>query len=435
MRLQVIDPTVNFDCKGCTRCCDQPWHTLIEPEKLAALDGVDWAAAFPDMAGKTLYRKSKRGAQTVYELGKGEGTRCVFLDADGLCRIHKKLGYEAKPAMCRQFPFFAARAWDADYVSANYGCKAVQERAGRPLSQQAEEVRATVPLHETPVKPDAPFLLAAGVQVPPDAARALLEYLGKIVDGGWIGSGSGLAAPPDSLAPRLAAMLAVVEQAAQIEPARLRAALEAGEFAPTVAPERYAPFASATHAPMPCRFLFAATLFPDTLPPDSPATLGFFRRLTLVPRLMSLTRMRGGYASRLLKRNIRVDELLDRAADVPLTPDAAALLGRYLRSRLWQRFPGGTRLPLLSAVHQHILDLNAVVFYGLAEMRDAAKTCLDLPTVQRALMHVEFHLANQRRLYEHTLKGWLRQALATPALAWASLRMLRCAAERAVVVS
>src|SRR5262245_47288116 len=137
MRLQVIDPKLNFDCQACTRCCDQPWRTVIEPERAAALDGVDWGAEFPALRGKQLYRKARAGDRDVLELGKGEGTRCIFLDHDNLCIIHKKLGYDAKPAMCKQFPFFPARAWDADYVSANYGCKAVQNRAGPPATGQA----------------------------------------------------------------------------------------------------------------------------------------------------------------------------------------------------------------------------------------------------------------------------------------------------------
>ncbi|TWT41889.1 Flagellin N-methylase [Phycisphaerae bacterium RAS1] len=419
MRLQIIDPSVSFDCQSCTRCCDQPWHTLIEHEKLAAIDAVDWAGEFPEMKGWPLYRRAQRGEQIVYELGKGDGTRCVFLDGDGLCRIHKKLGAEAKPAMCRQFPFFAAKAWDADYVSANYGCKAVQAQRGRPLREQADAVRELVPLSQTPVRPDAPFLLATERLIPAGAARKLLEYLGAH------------AAADGSLAQRLARVLTATERAIRIEPDRVGEAIAAGDLADDEDAGRSEPFESARQAPLPSRFLLAATLFPDTLPPDSTASMGIFRRLLLVPRLMSLTRMRGTYASRVLRCNVRVDAVLDRAAAATIAPQAVELLGRCLRSRLWQQFPGGTRLPLLSAVHQHILDMNAVVFFALAEsdQRGSPVRELGLDQIERALMHVEFHLANQPRLYDHTLKAWLKQSLASPEAAWASLRMLRCKAE------
>jgi hypothetical protein len=102
---------------------------------------------------------------------------------------------------------------------------------------------------------------------------------------------------------------------------------------------------------------------------------------------------------------------------------------------MWQRFPGGTKLPLYSAIHQHILDVNAVIFYGVAGAIDADKDCIDREIVEHALMLVEFHLANQSRLYDQVLKGWLRGWLASPAIAWASLRMIRTANHAAVSVT
>lgn len=418
MRLQVIDPTTHFACKSCTRCCEQPWLTLIEPEKVAALDAVDWPAAFPDMAGRKLYRRANRGGATVVELGKGEGNRCVFLDPDGLCRIHKTLGYDAKPQMCKQFPFFAARAWDADYVSANYGCRAIQEQAGPAMSAQAEAVRRLVPLSDKPARADAPFTLAAGVLIPAEVAAKLRERLGQIAT-----------ADDDAAAGitgRLARMLALVQHAATTPVSALGEQLAAG-YSPEVDERAVEPYASAAEAPIACRFLFAATLFPDTLPPDSTANLGFFRRLALVPRLMALTKMRGVYASRFLGRNVKVDEILCAPATMALDDGGVELLGRYLRSRIWQQFPGGTQLPLCSAMHQHIVDVNAVMFYAIAEARGAGRERLDVEAVQRGLMHVEFHLATQPRLYNQVLRGYLRGALGDAACAWNSLRMLRCA--------
>ena len=178
---------------------------------------------------------------------------------------------------------------------------------------------------------------------------------------------------------------------------------------------------------MQSRFLFAATMFPDALPADSTANMGFLKRITLVPKLMSLAQIRGSYASRLLDRNVAIADVLTAAAKITVTPAATTLLGRYLRSRMWQRFPGGTKLPLYSAIHQHILDVNAVVFYGAAGALEAGKDCLDRAVIEHALMLVEFHLSNQPRLYDQVLKGWLRGWLATPAIAWASLRMIRTA--------
>lgn len=422
VRLQVIDPAVHFECSRCTRCCDQPWRTVIEPDKAAALDGVDWGAEYPALAGRELYRAVRQGKQTVLELAKGTGTRCIFLDDDNLCIIHKKLGYEAKPQMCKQFPFFPARAWDADYVSANFGCKAVQEGYGPPLVEQAEVIGRTVRLTDKPANTEAAVLLTRTAGVPQVAARALLERLGSIL----------VADGEASIVSRLAEALATLERATEIEARELEEAVRSGAVTAEPNPELCEPFASAADAPMPSRFLFAATLFPDTLPPDTSGDLGLIRRMALVPKLFALARMQGVYASRLLGRNVRIDEVLHRPADTTMTPEATALLGRYLRSRLWQQFPGGTQLPIFSAVHQHILDINAVVFYACAAREAEGDASLDLPAVQHALMLVEFHLANQPRLFNQALRNWLRASLAAPALAWASLRMIRCAGPVAV---
>lgn len=416
MRLQVIDPHVNFSCSSCTRCCDQPWRTIVEPEKLPALEAVDWGAEFPHLAGRPFYRRVRVGQQTVFELTKSTGNRCIFLADDGLCIIHKKLGYDAKPHMCKQFPFFAARAWDADYVSANFGCKAVQRGKGAPLTQQRADIERLVPRTPGPADSHAPVLLAPGHTAPQPVARALLDCLAsQLAD-----EGAG------TLADRIALVLATL-QAAIATPADLLAdAIDRRRLAAPPDPSQYEPFASPAAAPLPARFLLAATLFPDTLPPDSTADAGFFRRMTLVPKLMALTRLRGGYASRLLGRNVRVDAVLERAGDVRLTPEATALLVRYLQSRLWQQFPSGTRLPVLAGLHQHIIDLNAVLFYALAGAAPGA-TLLDHERIEHGLTLVEFHLANQPRLYQQVLQRWLRDALASPDVAWSSLRMSRLA--------
>ena len=106
MQPQMFDESVRFRCECCTACCDQPWRTMIEPDKVHALDAHDFTA-YPQLAGQTLYYKDGSDSTGLYRLAKDEGTRCVFLDSDGLCIIHKELGPEAKPSMCRQFPFLA----------------------------------------------------------------------------------------------------------------------------------------------------------------------------------------------------------------------------------------------------------------------------------------------------------------------------------------
>ena len=144
MRLQVLDPQAKFACGSCTFCCDQPWHTYIEKDKAEALDLADFGD-FPQLAGKTFYHKSAQADDGTYILAKGEGTRCLFLDTDGLCIIHKKLGAEAKPSMCRLFPYLPSATHVDDRISVNFGCPSVQNRKGPELCDQRGEIEAVIP--------------------------------------------------------------------------------------------------------------------------------------------------------------------------------------------------------------------------------------------------------------------------------------------------
>jgi hypothetical protein len=179
-----------------------------------------------------------------------------------------------------------------------------------------------------------------------------------------------------------------------------------------------------TQSPTSVRFLFAATLFPDTVPPDAVTAMGFIKRLTLIPKLMSLATLKGAYASRLLARNIAIGEVMAHKIDEDLDAGATQLLLRYYRSRLWQQFLGGTRLNIAAGIHQHIQDLNAIMFLAraIAQHTNASKLGEDI--IRQALNGVEFHLANQTRLFDQTLKGWIRGQLASPELAFASLKLM-----------
>jgi hypothetical protein len=175
---------------------------------------------------------------------------------------------------------------------------------------------------------------------------------------------------------------------------------------------------------MGARLLFAATLHPDTVPGDAGSGMGFFRRLTLIPKLLSLAKLSGGYASRLLGRNVSIDDVFRHPVAEALDPAATRLLLRTFRARLWQRLLTGTRLPVIAGVHQHIQDFNAIIFLARAEAQVTGATLLTEPLIRQALTRVEFHLANQARLYDRTLKNWMRSQLCDLGVAAHSLRLM-----------
>jgi Fe-S-cluster containining protein len=94
------------------------------------------------------------------------GARCVFLNAENLCLIHKELGAESKPALCRAYPFNVALAPDGvAYVSLNMECGGFAEGCKGTLVE--DELEALLdPLLELPN-------LALGTRVALDAHRVV----------------------------------------------------------------------------------------------------------------------------------------------------------------------------------------------------------------------------------------------------------------------
>lgn len=423
MRLRVLDESTRFSCGSCTKCCDQPWGTLIEAEKAAILDAHDFSA-FPQLAGRKFYSKPHGTPDGFFVLAKGEGTRCLFLDGDGLCIIHKELGPQAKPHGCLKFPYIVSRTQRDDRISVDFACPAVQMNRGKPLADQLDDIAAVIPLSKRPADENALVPLDPEVQLTQAEADALFDRLLDIFSDEL----------PGDIWRRFAAALTVVvgtrrckkKAAPEDSGATLINLLRTGARLPEMPEEPQAvAFPSPAAAPSPVRMLFAATLFRDTCPADSPLSLTIWRRLTLVPKLMSLARFNGAYASRLLGRNLNITQVLQHPVEDELDDDATHLLLRYFRSRLWQRYLCGTRMSICAGLHQHIHDLNAIIFIARAQAQHEGRGRLDLDLIRYGLDRVEFLLANQPRLFdEEKMIAWLKAQMESPAVALQSLRLM-----------
>jgi hypothetical protein len=108
-----------------------------------------------------------------------------------------------------------------------------------------------------------------------------------------------------------------------------------------------------------------------------------------------------------------------------LDPAGTDLLLRYYRSRFWQRYLCGTRMSISAGLHQHILDLDAILFVARAEAQRRNQPALDASLVRYGLDRVEFLLANQPRLFdEDNVIAWIRAQMESPAVAMQSLRLM-----------
>ncbi|MBL8848139.1 MAG: hypothetical protein JNG89_00560 [Planctomycetaceae bacterium] len=418
IRLQVVDSQSRFSCGGCTRCCTQPYTVIIEQAKAEELQKHDFSA-YPQLAGQTLFTQSKDAPAGYAVLPKQAGTtRCLFLADDGLCIIHKELGADAKPKNCLKYPFHISPTYVDDRVSLDFGCPNVQNPAGRPLAEQGADIVSICPPSKIPVYRDARVDLCPGAQLPHAAFELLMDRceLALTAENG------------DSIWVRFARILQLLQAVQQ----KLASAPEsisewiAAEAASLLnqhvaAPQ---PFASASAAPSPVRMMFAATLLRDVLPADATLNLSLMRRVLLLPKLMSLAKLTGRYESKFLGREIDIDAMLQHPLEPDLDPAATALLQRYYRTRIWQRFIVGTRLSIVAGIHQHIQDLNAILFLarGLAQQQQAPR--LTEALVAEGLSRVEFNIANQPRVFDQKSLTWFTGQLDNPALALESLRLM-----------
>ncbi|MFV1968241.1 MAG: YkgJ family cysteine cluster protein [Pirellulaceae bacterium] len=99
--IRILPILERWDCTGCGLCCRGNMVPL-DDDDLRKLREQDWDN-HPDFLGvRTKVRQGLRGKS--YRLAqRGDGT-CVFLMEDGLCRIHKEFGLEAKPLVCQMYP-------------------------------------------------------------------------------------------------------------------------------------------------------------------------------------------------------------------------------------------------------------------------------------------------------------------------------------------
>lgn len=144
--LRALEPP-RHACHACGACCHGVRIRLLcdeETERIARI-GAELGVPDPIEDGRLRF---------------AEG-RCVFLQTDGLCRIHRERGPEAKPLLCRQYPAVLVHTETDFRVGIDPGCLTLHAswRDGAPIDP------------ETPMAPNA-------VVRDPDQAcseRALLQ--------------------------------------------------------------------------------------------------------------------------------------------------------------------------------------------------------------------------------------------------------------------
>jgi lysine-N-methylase len=123
----------NWDCHSCGDCC-RTYAVGVSDDERRRIEGQGWDAD-PALKGVELFTCGRDGGSQLAHRADDDG--CVFLGADGRCRIHAKFGAAAKPIACRVYPFVMVPAGDHWRVGLRYGCPSAAAGDGRPMAAQA----------------------------------------------------------------------------------------------------------------------------------------------------------------------------------------------------------------------------------------------------------------------------------------------------------
>jgi lysine-N-methylase len=160
--------TQRYSCHGCGNCC-RDFTVQLREEDLAKLREQRWEERIPgpitvEFRGQQYLRQQPDGA-------------CVFLQADGKCRIHAEHGLHAKPLACQLFPFVFAPAQQKVNIGLSFACQSVLANQGAALASHLREVRQLS--EHVPELIPSPPLLADGIRAHPTEVSAFGDALDR----------------------------------------------------------------------------------------------------------------------------------------------------------------------------------------------------------------------------------------------------------------
>lgn len=130
-----------WDCHQCGVCC----HGSIVPLNLddaKRLLSQRWEDE-PEFANTRLTVRDRAAASSLRLAHRDDGT-CVFLNDDGLCRIHSKFGMDAKPSVCQTFPLQLIPREKHAVMTIRRACPSAAADLGEPVSTRLSHVKKLV---------------------------------------------------------------------------------------------------------------------------------------------------------------------------------------------------------------------------------------------------------------------------------------------------
>ena len=123
-------------------CCGQGCRSFLVPVNAQEREKIEkqenWRA---ELGVNELFIKHRAAGDWGWGLAKHPDGRCVFLDKDNLCLIHKKRGLRAKPIACQLYPFVLNPFGGTLWVGLRFDCPTVCRSEGRELTSYRQELQ------------------------------------------------------------------------------------------------------------------------------------------------------------------------------------------------------------------------------------------------------------------------------------------------------
>lgn len=122
-----------WSCHGCGICCR---HVIIalSQEEYRRIREQGWEND-SELKNRRLFVRTSFW-KPRYRLAHREDGYCVFLTADGRCRIHARFGAEAKPLICQMFPYQLVPLEHFAYLTIRRDCPSAVFERGQTLAEQ-----------------------------------------------------------------------------------------------------------------------------------------------------------------------------------------------------------------------------------------------------------------------------------------------------------
>jgi lysine-N-methylase len=156
-----------YGCHGCGDCC-RDFTVQLRERDLERLRAQGWDRELGEVTVEFRGRRYLR---------QREDGGCVFLRADGKCRIHAEHGFAAKPVACQLFPFTFAPDARSAKVGISFACASVLANRGPGLASHLGELRRMA--GEIDELAPSRTLLDARTEAAPEEADAAADVLDR----------------------------------------------------------------------------------------------------------------------------------------------------------------------------------------------------------------------------------------------------------------